>query len=169
MGEGAVLRHLIVLRHGKSDRGPGLEVDFERPLKKRGMRAAERVGRFLAESGQKPDLVLSSSALRARETARLAAEAGGWSCAVHLTDDLYEARPESVLEVVRGTDDDVHRLVVVGHEPTSSALIGLLTGAAPPLLPTAAMADVTFSAPSWRALAPGTGELAWLVTPRSLD
>lgn len=164
-----MLRQLLVLRHGKSDWGAGFEVDFERPLKKRGIRAAKRIGRFLAERDQRPDLALSSSAVRARETARLAAAAGEWTCPLRLTGELYETTPDSVLELVRGTDDDVRRLLVVGHEPTSSALVGLLTGAPAPRFPTAALACVAFDAPSWSALRPGAGELTWLVTPRSLD
>ena len=72
------MRQLLVLRHGKSDWDADYRGDHERPLASRGRRAAAAVGRFLAAAGPMPDRVLSSSAVRALSTVRLAAEAGRW-------------------------------------------------------------------------------------------
>ena len=71
---------LLLMRHAKSDWGSGDEDDRARPLAERGRKAARRLGRFLTAAGQVPALVLSSPAVRALETARLAVAAGGWSC-----------------------------------------------------------------------------------------
>ncbi|HMF03267.1 MAG TPA: phosphoglycerate mutase family protein, partial [Acidimicrobiia bacterium] len=74
---------LILFRHGKSDwDAADAGDDRARPLARRGRKAAERMGRFLARAGQVPDVAITSPALRAAETLRLAMEGGGWSCPV---------------------------------------------------------------------------------------
>lgn len=163
----AAIRHLIVLRHAKSDWSQPGQSDFERGLKPRGERAAKRLGRFLRESGQQPDQILSSAAVRARETLRLAARAGDWGAVPRHLDALYETSAKEVLELVRTEASECRRLLVVGHEPTSSSLISLLTGEHPPHFPTAAMACIAFVG-EWAQLRPKMGELAWLITPKDL-
>ena len=66
------MKSVILFRHGKSDWNASYGSDHERPLSKRGVHAAMRMGRFLAEKNQIPDLVISSTALRAQSTAKLA-------------------------------------------------------------------------------------------------
>src|SRR4051812_20138054 len=121
-------RTLLVVRHAKSDQGaPG--ADHDRPLNARGRRDAAALGRHLAE-GDRVGLVLCSSAVRARETWQLAAERLAPAPTVEVRDDLYLASPAAVLVAVREVGDDVRTLVVVGHEPTQSALVEQLAGEA---------------------------------------
>jgi phosphohistidine phosphatase len=160
-------RFLIVFRHGKSDWAAPSGTDHARPLKKRGVRTARRMGRYLRETGQVPDLVLTSSAERARRTAELAAEAGEWGAPIEVRDDLYLAPVDAVVAAIEATDDGVRGLVVTGHEPSSSALIAHLTGEEEPRFPTGAMARIDFEGSPWCPL--GRGRLAWLVAPRELD
>jgi len=162
------MRRLYLLRHAKSDWSTEHDHDRERPLAPRGVKAAATVGRFLARLDQRPELVLSSPALRARETARLAAAAGGWSGAARVANELYETTPERVLEVIRRCDDRVARLLLVGHEPTWSLLAGALVGGGEVKLPTAAVARIDLAAEHWRDAAFGGGTLVWLVTPKLL-
>ena len=70
------MKTLLVMRHAKSDWGAPLGDDHERPLADRGVKAARRMGCFLTDSGSVPQLVISSTAVRARTTAELAAEPG---------------------------------------------------------------------------------------------
>ena len=69
----ATKRELILMRHGKSDWSKPLS-DYKRPIKKRGYREAESIGRWLKEQGLLPDLIISSPAVRARETAQTVAD-----------------------------------------------------------------------------------------------
>lgn len=160
---------LFVLRHGKSDWDAACGGDHERPLKKRGVRAARLVGRALTGLEQAPDLVLSSSAVRARTTAELAHDAGGWTCPLEVTRELYQATPEAILERLRALEPSPERVLVVGHEPTLSELVALLIDGARPAFPTAALARIDFELSAWDAVGPGTGTLAWLLPPRLLD
>jgi phosphohistidine phosphatase len=162
------MKSVILLRHAKSDWEADYESDHDRPLNKRGRKAAAMMGHYLGSLGQLPDLVLSSTALRARETVSRAAEAGDWDCPVELTPELYEASPGSALELIRNRDDALGSLLLTGHEPTWSVLAGILVGGASLRMPTAAMARIDFSVESWGDVEPGNGTLIWQVTPKLL-
>jgi len=159
-------RELYILRHGKSDWQAG-DRDHDRPLKQRGMEAARTIGRLLRVTRCEPDRVLSSSAVRARETAELVVEAGGFGCGVEIDPRLYDASLDTWLGVVRATDDRVLRLLVAGHQPACSEVIEHLTGAVVEF-PTAALARLDVGS-SWRRLNPRTTRLAWLVTPKLIQ
>ena len=156
------------MRHAKSDWGSPGGSDHERVLAAKGVKAARRMGRFLRDSGIVPDLVVSSTAARARTTAELAAESGEWGCPIETTPDLYASEPQRVLDVVADTDATVDRLLIAGHEPTSSALIAWLIGGGSIHMPTAAIACLDLENGDWSDLGPGTCELRWLITPKML-
>jgi phosphohistidine phosphatase len=162
------VRHLYFLRHAKSDWGTDFSSDHERPLARRGVEAAGRVGRFLTSLQQRPEVVLSSSAVRARTTAELARDAGGWTAEIDSTPDLYEATPPDLLAIIRRQDDAISRLLLVGHQPTWSEAIGLFVGEAEVKLVTAALARVDLGVESWADASFGRGVLCWLVTPKLL-
>ena len=86
------MKTLLLLRHGKSDWSAGVS-DADRPLAKRGRKAARAIGEFLSRAGAVPDVVVSSPARRAVETAELVAAAGRWPCTVRASDMLYQGDP----------------------------------------------------------------------------
>jgi len=83
-------KQLMLLRHGKSDWSADYQLDLDRPLAKRGKKAARAVGMFLDKTGQTPELILQSPARRASQTLAHAIEAGGWSCSCRVMHALYE-------------------------------------------------------------------------------
>ena len=122
------MKLIVLLRHGKSDWTATYDSDHDRPLAKRGRRASRRMGRFLSKAGLAPDLIISSTARRAHETARIASEAGSWDCALETTDAFYLCEPEAVIDAVRRLPSDCARVVLVGHEPTWSESVSQLIG-----------------------------------------
>lgn len=163
-----MVKTLLLMRHGKSDWDAEYGEDFDRPLAKRGRQAAKRVGRFLARRGEVPDRVLTSSAVRARDTVARVMAVAGWSCPVEEARDLYEAAPETVLRRIHRCPDEATRLLVAGHEPTWSMLTSALIGGASVRFPTAAVARIDFEVARWRQVSFGRGTLVWLVTPKLL-
>jgi phosphohistidine phosphatase len=163
------LKTILLFRHAKSDWQAESKGDHDRPLNKRGRKAAKLMGRFLALAQELPDLVLCSSALRARETLRLADDSGDWNCEKRETADLYAASPRSVLELIRTQDDRVGRLMLVGHEPTLSLLGGTLIGNGQMRVPTATLARIDLAADCWADVDADKGELVWLVKPKLLE
>lgn len=160
------VKTLLLMRHAKSDWKARFDHDHERPLNERGVDAAKTMGMILARAGEVPESVITSSAVRAKATVDLAAEAGRWASRVRATDNLYNTRPDSALDEVRAEPDVTTRLMIVGHEPTWSTLLTELIGGGRHPFGTAAVARIDFPAETWSMLATGTGELRWLLTPR---
>jgi phosphohistidine phosphatase len=121
-------RHLLVLRHAKSSWADEYTDDWERPLTERGERDAVQVGHLLRSRALLPDLILSSDAVRAESTARRVADAAGYPDKVVLSSQLYHARPEVIIEVLKEAPPTAHRVMIVAHNPGLEDLVAQLTG-----------------------------------------
>lgn len=162
------MKTLLLLRHAKSDWSADFEHDRERPLNKRGKRAAKVMGRFLAAVGV-PDRAITSSAVRAATTVELAANAGAWSCEVEVEDDLYETEPSHVVSLVQNHTGSSDSLLLVGHEPTFSATASLLIGGGELKMATAALAWIDLDVERWADVRPGSGTLVGLFPPKLVE
>jgi phosphohistidine phosphatase len=167
-------RRFLLLRHAKSA-WPEDVADHDRPLAARGRRDAPVVGRWLRKSGFVPDLVLCSTARRARETWQLAEDELGAKPRTTFERRVYGAGPAELLALANQTPSNVRTLMIVGHEPTMSDLTLELASAAPGealervrnKFPTAAIAVLDFTG-DWAALSPGRARLDEFVTPADL-
>ena len=167
------MKRLYLLRHAKSSWKDTSLPDHDRPLTGRGRRAAKAIARHMRDNGIEPELVLCSTARRARETLDRIEPALGTG-EVQLEPDLYAASAPALLERLRSVPDSVESVMVIGHNPGLQEL-GLelaRTGPAASDLaakyPTAALATLAFDASSWRELDRDTAELVELVRPRDL-
>lgn len=162
------MRTLLVLRHGKSSwKHLGLS-DHDRPLNGRGLRDAPRMGRLLRGADLAPDGVVSSTAVRARATAELVAEAVGYSGNLALDRGLYLASAHDIMGVLGVIGGDASKLLVVGHNPGLEELVAVLIGRSV-ALPTAALAAIRLDVDTWSDLNAGTrGRLVELWRPREL-
>lgn len=138
---------LMIVRHAKSDWGAGAADDHNRPLSKRGLRAARKMGAFLANAGRVPDAALSSTAVRARSTAEILLEVAESSGLVvpklSTHQELYGATVDEWLLIASRAvaERQPARLMIAGHEPTCSSVLYNLTGATA-RFPTGAVAIV---------------------------
>jgi phosphohistidine phosphatase len=167
------MRTLLLLRHAKA-RTEDAGGDAARPLAPRGRRAAERIGEHLAERGLVPDLVLCSTALRARQTWERAAAALRSEPRVELDGSLYLASPARILARVQEVRPAIATLLVVGHNPGFHELAYELAGSSAARdrlgkCPTAALARFELAEGSWSAAGPGLLRFVELVAPRDLD
>jgi len=163
------MKTLLILRHAKSDWSEEARDDHDRPLNARGKRDAPRIGRLLADEGLLPDHIISSTAKRARRTAKKVAAAAGFDGPLELTAALYLAAPEQYLAALRGVAEPEQTVMVVGHNPGLESLLQLLTGN-PERLPTAALAQVELPIATWSQLAADTrGKLIRLWRPREMS
>ncbi len=150
------MKTLLIMRHAKSSwEETGLH-DHDRPLNKRGKLNAPRMGRLLRELDLVPDLILTSSARRARDTAEAVADQSGFEGNIKVEEDLYAAPPEAYLEALTAADDSYERLLIIGHNPGLEELLDMLTDERE-ALPTAAIAHVDLPIQSWQEL---TGEIS---------
>jgi phosphohistidine phosphatase len=163
------MKTLLILRHAKSAWDDPDVADHERPLNKRGKREAPRMGQLLRDENLVPDLIVSSTAKRARRTAKLVAEASGYEGEIELAETLYLAGAEAYLDALSKVPDQFQRVMVVGHNPGLEELVEVLTGEAESL-PTAALAEIALSIVSWRqADESAEGKLVNVWQPRELD
>jgi phosphohistidine phosphatase len=153
------------MRHAKSDWDADYGSDHDRPLNERGVRNARSMGRVLSAQGLEPQVVISSTALRAKTTAQLAIEEGGWEAELRLDATLYESGPEDVLGV-GASAPEVSRLMMVGHQPTWSMLVAELTGERVDMK-TATVAVIELDMESWSGLRLGKGTLSRVLDPKS--
>ena len=159
------MKTLLILRHAKSSWDHPRLRDHDRPLNARGRRDAPRMGRFIAARGLTPDLIVSSTAVRARTTAELAAAELGEEVEVETTPDLYHAAPRAYVEVAARSGGTADRLMLVGHNPGITALVPHLTGAGE-YMPTAALAVVDLDIEDWTDLtATGGSTPGWNLDP----
>jgi len=162
------MKTLLILRHAKSSRDDASLPDHDRPLSKRGLRDAPRIGHLLCEEGLVPDLILASTAVRALQTATFVAQASRYDRELRTLPELYLAEAAVYLGVVRGLDESHGRILLVGHNPGIEELVLALTGR-PEHMPTAALAHVRFPVESWADVAvAGPGERVHLWLPKEL-
>lgn len=146
------MKTLMLLRHAKSSWKDDSVTDHDRPLNKRGRKAAPLVGHLLRDQHLVPDLITSSSAVRAQTTATVAAEACGYSGEVAVADELYLATAGEILSYVQErTEESLDRILLVGHNPGMEDLVNRLGGRREPF-PTAALAVFDVEIESWRKL-----------------
>ena len=162
------MRTLYLLRHAKSSWKDDTLRDFDRPLKGRGRRAAEQMGQVLAEEKLKSPLVISSPAVRARETTELVLESAGFKLEPRFDERIYEADVRTLLAIVRSIPDSSAVTIMVGHNPGFENLMEYLTGDRRHM-PTCALAKIEFDAASWSEVSEETGRWEMFVTPKELE
>ena len=144
------MKTLLVLRHAKSSwEEPGID-DHDRPLNQRGRRDAPRMGNFIRKQRLSPDILISSDAVRARQTAEAVADAARYDGEIVLTRRLYLAGPAEIVAVLRTVPDtNAGTVMIVGHNPGLEEIAAQLTGE-PQELPTAALAQISLPIDRWR-------------------
>jgi len=142
------MKTLLILRHAKSSWKDDTLSDHDRPLNKRGMKDAPRMGELMKELDILPDLILSSTAKRARATAEIVADESGFEGEIQLSRDLYSFSPEAYLEALTDVPDEFQRLMIVGHNPGLEEILEALTGSYE-RLPTAALVQISLPIEHW--------------------
>jgi phosphohistidine phosphatase len=149
------------MRHAKSSWKDASLDDHDRPLAGRGRKASKAIGRYMRDHDVEPELVLCSSAKRARQTLERLGPAG---MDARIEPELYGAGAGSLLARLREVPDEVSSVLLIGHNPGMQELAHRLAGL-DDKFPTAALA--TFEVDGWSRLE--TAELIDYVRPRDLD
>lgn len=145
------MKSLLLMRHAKSSWKDHSLADIDRPLIKRGWLASIFLGVLLKEHELVPQLILSSSALRARQTAEFLTGEAGFDGEIQYLSSLYLAEPAAYLGALSVTPDQIERVMVVGHNPGIEGLMQMLTRRIE-ALPNAAVAFISLPVHSWKEL-----------------
>lgn len=123
-------RRLVMIRHAKSSWANPLQSDFERPLNDRGEHDAPMMGERLKKLGVQPDLIISSTAKRAKQTAKKVATAIGYDAEkIQWVDKLYHCIPQVFEEVLYEVGDEVQTVFIVAHNPGITQFVNELSPA----------------------------------------
>ena len=160
------MKTLLIMRHAKSSWSAPGKSDFDRPLNERGRRTAPIMGQFIREKGFVPNLILSSTAARAKSTAELFADHSGYTGEIAFEKQFYLAHPDTYIEVL-SWQDSPGAIMVIGHNPGLEQLVYDLTGESESM-PTAAIAHVDLPIDKWSEIISAQGELIDLWRPKEL-
>lgn len=161
------MKILMLMRHAKSSWDDPDLSDFERPLNKRGHRDAPSMGKMILEKELAPDLIISSPAKRAKQTAVLVRKNSLPKTEIKFVERIYEARPEVLLRILAELSNDYDRPLLVGHNPGIEGFLALLTGEFH-TMPTASLAKVDLSIENWADLRPNCGITRFVLRPKEL-
>ncbi len=161
------MRRLWVLRHAKSSWDDPTLADHDRPLAPRGLKAARRIAGWADENGIEPELVLCSTAARARATLELVLPGLG-TPRVEVEGALYHAPADELLARLRRVGAPIASVLLIGHNPGLHNLVGLLAPPGPEELPTGALVGLALDVEAWAETSPGCGRLEQLILPRTL-
>ncbi|MBC7759767.1 MAG: histidine phosphatase family protein [Phormidesmis sp. FL-bin-119] len=166
-----MFKHLVLMRHAKSDWSVTGQKDFDRELNPRGNRDAPRMGgRLTQEKGLKPDLVIASPAIRTSNTAKYVCEQLKFpEEKIVFDEEIYEGSVRSLLKVVNSLDDSCNTVLLVGHNPGISYLAEYITKQEIGELPTSGIVSIHFEFDSWSLISEGTGKLEWYIYPKDAD
>lgn len=160
------MKTLFLVRHAKSSRDDPSLPDRERPLDERGLRDAPAMGKRLAERKIKPDLLVSSPAVRALTTAHLIADELGYARDdIAIDDRLYASSADGLLAVVRVLDNKLGSVMLFGHNPEFTDLAQRLSGEITDM-PTCAVAKFRFDTKAWADVGESTPSKVSLDSPK---
>jgi phosphohistidine phosphatase len=160
------MKKIILIRHAKSSWDNPWLADHDRPLAERGIMDAPRMAKKLKKRGITPDLILSSTALRAAETAKITAKELGYPEAdISWEKNLFHASPSTILKYIHMQKDSKSTLLVFGHNPGFNELIDFLGGELENL-PTCGQFGFKLKSEKWADLKPETAEFWFFDFPK---
>jgi phosphohistidine phosphatase len=145
------MKTLLLIRHAKSSwEQPGLS-DFDRPLNERGKKDAPEMAKRVKEKGIEIDHLLSSTAKRAKKTAKYFAEEFGFKKEdIKLVEELYGATQSEFLQAVKDIDDKYKTVALFSHNPGITDFASSLTNVRIDDMPTCAVFALQIETDSWK-------------------
>jgi len=162
------MKTLLLMRHAKSSWKDDSLEDHERPLKKRGKKDAKRIAKAIAKNNLTPDLILSSSAIRARETVEIIVDNLEYKGRIVFSDELYMGEPQDFINALRILSNDYTTVMIVGHNPGLEAYLQIIDGEIE-AVPTAGLGYLVLVLDDWKDISLDTmGDLIGFWKPKEL-
>jgi len=160
------IKTIYLIRHAKSDWSDTKASDFERGLNKRGKKDLETISSYLSLRKIEPDLILSSSALRAQLTADKLAKKVEYSQQIHYMEELYMTRPDTLLNILSLQDNRYNSIFLIGHNPELTELGNILIEEEFTKLPTLGVLAIDLDIDSWEEIEGKRGTIDFFIHPK---
>ena len=163
------MKRLYLVRHAKASwEEPGVS-DSDRPLIPKGLKKTRLIVDFLLEKGTSPDLIISSPAVRASETAKIVAAGLDYPAGRIKTDrKIYDGYYDRILDIIYGTPNDVNSLMIFGHNPTITNMANLFMTPGIDSMPTSCVVCISFNTDKWEAIPAAVATQEFIITPKML-
>ena len=163
------MRKLTLIRHGKSSWSDSSISDWERPLKDRGKKDALLIGYKLKEDGIIPDKIVSSSAKRAYDTAKRISECIEYpESEIAITDDIYFATMDQLIQIVQNLNDDWEHVFLFGHNPYFTDFANKFGNKQISNLSTTGVYQISFKCDSWNDISDAKSSTTMFIVPKDL-
>ncbi|MEI6766052.1 MAG: histidine phosphatase family protein [Bacteroidota bacterium] len=163
------MKKLFLARHGKSSLGDPDAADHERALLTVGVNNTKKIQQYIGKKEISFDLIISSYALRALETAKLLAEAADYpQNAIKIDHRMYEAVEDVIYRVLAEIDDTKENVLLVGHNPTLTQFVNIYLKPRIDNMPTSGFVCISFNTESWNEIPLSKGTVDFMVTPQTL-
>ena len=149
-------RTLILVRHAQAGQSPS-HGDFDRTLTPTGERDARHLGRWLVERHDSVEKIITSTAIRAKQTAEILAEEFKQKNILEEDEELYEASVRTALSVVTEIESGYRKVIVVGHNPTITYLADYLTATPVENMIPGSMVEIEFDHLNWKEVSQNSG------------
>jgi|SRR6185436_9108429 len=161
------MKTIVLIRHAKSSwKFPELK-DVDRPLKKRGLEDASLMGKVLKDHGVKPDLIITSPAVRALTTAKIIAQKTGFDENQVISEPkLYLESKSKLLKEINAFNDMYNTIFVIGHNPGLTDLVNMLSGTEIENVPTSGAVAIQFECNSWQEVEKRKGKKLFFEVPK---
>lgn len=163
------MKHLVLMRHGKSSWDPQGTPDFDRPLSERGLKDVPEMARRMKKKFM-PQRIISSDAKRTKETAKLTAKTIGLADhKISWEHGIYASGIEELVHIIRQFDDNDDHVLLIGHNPTFTGMSGFLGNIFIDHMPTSAMVMIELDILSWKQTTRNCGRTIWFDFPKRLE
>ena len=163
------MKKVYIARHAKSSwEHPHLS-DHDRPLLNKGKNRTKLIGQFLVRNKISIDQIISSSAVRAYETAIIIANSIGYPVEdIQVDRGIYHTSAESLTDGLYGLSNNIKSVMLFGHNPTFTYFANQWLDDKIDWLPTSAVAAISFDTEKWEDLPSAKFKTDFLITPRML-
>ncbi len=163
------MKELFLIRHAKSSwEFPDLD-DIQRPILPKGYKRTVRVGKYLRKGGHNPDVILSSPAVRAIETAKIIAGMIEYPIKkIWISDPVYFEGSQNILKTIKQLSDEYEKVFLVGHNPTITTLANNFLKDHIDYIPTSGVLCLSFDVDQWKEISIKNGKRKFYITPKIL-
>ena len=152
-------KDLYLIRHAQAAEKEPNQNDIDRFLATEGIQGATKTGHYFKQENIKPDMIITSPAIRAHSTSILMAEQLKYNTeSIHINEELYEASVRTLLQVVNRLKDSWSIVFIVAHNPSISYLAEYITHAEIGSIEPAGYVHIRFKFNSWEMVSEGNGE-----------
>ena len=163
------MKSVILFRHAEAAWLADTGRDHDRVLSSNGIETAKKMGQYLSKEKNIPELVISSTAIRAKTTAEIAIKSGRWKSGFQLEGGIYGGDPQYLLNLVQTQQEKIASICFVGHEPNLSNFLVCATENSYKIFPTASMTKIDFNVDNWKNITFGFGTVDWTLLPNKIS